>query len=199
MQDINVIAMDGKFDLGSFHKALPGMSNMSQSFIITRVCHFNYWCFSELNNIVLVKNHHNLKTKVWPEHLGLSKYAQLQRHVDGAFNCRTKDEIEQHWSDLYHSLADRPQDVRYFQEYFDCSELIAQYKIFEVRESLGMVTSSNPEEGHASNVHAVYIDLSSRLKWYYVTQSQQRSNNPSCNNSILLMEFIQVTLQLNNN
>ncbi len=104
---------------------------------------------------MLVKDHYHLKTKVWPEYLRLNKYTQLQRHLEGALNCRTQLEFKQHKSDLYIALADRPKDIDYFREYFDNPESIARYKILGVRGSLGMVTSSNAEAGHASHEHSV--------------------------------------------
>ncbi len=38
---------------------------------------------------------------------------------------------------------------------------MARYKTLEVRQSLGMVASSNAEAGHASNEHAVSTQLMS--------------------------------------
>ncbi len=63
---------------------------------------------TEFDNAVLVKDHHHLKTKVWPEYLGGSKYAEVKRHLDGVLNCRTREEFEQHRSNVYKSLCDRP-------------------------------------------------------------------------------------------
>ena len=114
---------------------------------------------SELNATVLIKDHHHLKTRVRPEHLGLNKFAQVKIHLDGVIDCRTKDHYNQHKANLYKALANRPRDVEYFRGYLDHPESIARYKIMEVRGGLGMVSSSNAEAGHASNEHAVPTQL----------------------------------------
>ncbi len=51
---------------------------------------------SELSNIMLVKDFHHLKTKVWPEYLGLSKFDEVKRHLDEVLNCRTQVEYDRH-------------------------------------------------------------------------------------------------------
>ncbi len=98
----------------------------------------------ELRSTLLIKDNHHLKTKVWKEHLGLSKFAEVQKHLEGSLKCRTRVEFKERSSNLSNALANRPKDVDYFCEYLD-PKSIAQYKILEVRGSLGMLASSNAE------------------------------------------------------
>ncbi len=106
-----------------------------------------------------MKDHYHLKSKVWPEYLGMVKYNQVHRHLEGALNCQTQADYKRHRSELYEELASYPKDIEYFQRYLDNPESIARYKILGVRGSLGMVASSNAEAGHASNEHAVPTKL----------------------------------------
>ncbi len=74
---------------------------------------------------MLVKVHHHLKTKVWPEYLGLSKFGEVKRHLVGVLNCGTQVEFEHYMSNLYSALRDRPKHLEYFREYLDHPESIA--------------------------------------------------------------------------
>ncbi len=78
---------------------------------------------SELSNAMLVEDHHHLKTNVWPEYLGLSKFGEVKRHLDGVLNCRTQ--FEHHQSNLYSAPRDWPKDLEYIREYLDHPESIS--------------------------------------------------------------------------
>ncbi len=115
-----------------------------------------------------MKDHHHLKTKVWPEYLGINKYVELKQHLDGLLNCQTQVDFNKHQSDLYKALSDRPKDVQYFEQYLDYPESIARYKIVEVTGIFGTVLSSNADAGHASNEDAV----PTQLLWIVAIETQ---------------------------